>query len=253
MSLRSVCVFCEETSGLSANPGILRRSAFAACQVGDDPPSLSCLSIRGFFFSHTPSRAAVVSEPKKNSRSHVSGIPFFRAVCHFSELCSELWSGIPAYLPIRLPGPTFIWSRSPGNAIEKDAKVEFETVYDDRRGKHRAVEVSGGIELERTYFPPRDGRDDRRDDRRGGGDRYYSRDDRDRAPPRRDDRGYDRDRYDDRDRGYDRRGGYDDRDRAPPRRDDRDYDRRGAFSAPQIPTPRPRLSPRPLPLRPLSS
>mmetsp|Transcript_4495 Transcript_4495/g.13206 ORF Transcript_4495/g.13206 Transcript_4495/m.13206 type:complete len:244 (+) Transcript_4495:58-789(+) len=114
-----------------------------------------------------------------------------------------------------------------GNAIEKDAKVEFETVYDDRRGKHRAVEVSGGIELERTYFPPRDGRDDRRDDRRGGGDRYYSRDDRDRAPPRRDDRGYDRDRYDDRDRGYDRRGGYDDRDRAPPRRDDRDYDRRG--------------------------
>ena len=88
-----------------------------------------------------------------------------------------------------------------GNCLEKDAKVEYEEVFDDRRAvqrgnsrlmrrrperraragnKYRAVEVSGGVEKERDYFGRRD---DRYDDRR------------------------------DRDRGYDRRG-YDDRDRA---------------------------------------
>ena len=67
-----------------------------------------------------------------------------------------------------------------GNCLEKDAKVEYEEVFDDRRNKYRAVEVSGGVEKERDYFGRRD---DRYDDRR------------------------------DRDRGYDRRG-YDDRDRA---------------------------------------
>ena len=83
-----------------------------------------------------------------------------------------------------------------GNCLEKDAKVEYEEVFDDRRAvqrgnshltrfgrraragnKYRAVEVSGGVEKERDYFGRRD---DRYDDRR--------------------DRGYDRRGYDDRDR-----------------------------------------------------
>ena len=89
-----------------------------------------------------------------------------------------------------------------GNCIEKDAKVEYEEVFDDRRAvqcgnsrlmrrrperrapagnKYRAVEVSGGVEKERDYFGRRD---DRYDDRRG-----Y-------------DRGYDRRGYDDRDRAF---------------------------------------------------
>ena len=72
-----------------------------------------------------------------------------------------------------------------GNCIEKDAKVEYEEVFDDRRAvqcgnrtlhattperrapagnKYRAVEVSGGVEKERDYFGRRD---DRYDDRRG--------------------------------------------------------------------------------------
>ena len=58
-----------------------------------------------------------------------------------------------------------------GNCLEKDAKVEYEEVFDDRRNKYRAVEVSGGVEKERDYFGRRDDRyDDRRDrgyDRRG--------------------------------------------------------------------------------------
>ena len=66
-----------------------------------------------------------------------------------------------------------------GNCLEKDAKVEYEEVFDDRRNKYRAVEVSGGVEKERDYFGRRD---DRYDDRR--------------------DRGYDRRGYDDRDRAF---------------------------------------------------
>ena len=67
----------------------------------------------------------------------------------------------------------------------KEAEVEYEVIFDDRRNKPRAVEVSGGITIEREVFdrppPPR------YDDRRGGGydDRRGGYDDR-------------RDRYDDR-------------------------------------------------------
>jgi len=138
-----------------------------------------------------------------------------------------------------------------GNCLEKDAKVEYEEVFDDRRAvqrgnsrlmrrrperraragnKYRAVEVSGGVEKERDYFGRRDDRyDDRRDrgyDRRGYDDdrgrveRYRPRD-------RYDDR-RGRDDYDRRDRGrddYDRRDrGRDDYDRRDRGRDD--YDRR---------------------------
>merc|ERR1711918_120546 len=87
-----------------------------------------------------------------------------------------------------------------GNMLGEGDEVEYETAYDDRKGKTHAVKVTGG----------------RREDRySGGGDRgggYDRRDDR--GYDRRDDRGYDRrdDRRDDR---------YDDR-----RRDDRRYDDR---------------------------
>ena len=75
----------------------------------------------------------------------------------------------------------------------KEAEVEYEVIFDDRRNKPRAVEVSGGITIEREVFdrPPPPRYDDRRgggyDDRRGGGydDRRGGYDDR-------------RDRYDDR-------------------------------------------------------
>ena len=89
---------------------------------------------------------------------------------------------------------------SDGNCLEKDAKVEYEEVYDDRRSKYRAVEVSGGTEKEREYFG-RDRDDDRRRDDRGGGYDHRGYDD---------DRGYDRDRRDSRGgSGYDdRRGPY---------------------------------------------
>ena len=107
-----------------------------------------------------------------------------------------------------------------GNCLEKDAKVEYEEVFDDRRNKYRAVEVSGGVEKERDYFGRRDDRyDDRRD--RGYDRRGYD-DDRGRV-----ERYRPRDRYDDR-RGrddYDRRDrGRDDYDRRDRGRDD--YDRR---------------------------
>lgn len=102
-----------------------------------------------------------------------------------------------------------------GNALEPNATVEYEAIFDETRKKHRAVEVTGGIYQERQeryqpqerYYPrneeryyPREERyereryDDRRDDRR-----YY--DDR-RRPP------YDDYRYDERYRpeyAYDRR------------------------------------------------
>ena len=115
-----------------------------------------------------------------------------------------------------------------GNCLEKDAKVEYEEVFDDRRNKYRAVEVSGGVEKERDYFGRRDDRyDDRRDRDRGYDRRGY--DDRDRAfcgVPRLFARlisGAGVERYRPRDR-YDDRRGRDDYDRRDRGRDD--YDRR---------------------------
>merc|ERR1712196_94260 len=74
-----------------------------------------------------------------------------------------------------------------GNMLREGDEVEFEVVFDERQGKYRAAEVTGGIQD--------DGYDNggRRDDRYGGRDRYDDRRDRDRDY-RRDDR------YDDRDR-----------------------------------------------------
>merc|ERR1719453_1955828 len=67
-----------------------------------------------------------------------------------------------------------------GNMLREGDTVEYESVYDDRKGKYRAERVTGG------------GQEDRyaRDDR-GGGGRYDDRDSR-------------RDRYDDRDSRRDR-------------------------------------------------
>merc|ERR1711977_675950 len=71
-----------------------------------------------------------------------------------------------------------------GNSWREGAQLEFERVFDDRKGKYRAEKVSGGCQEE---YRPRDRDDDR------GRDRYDDR--------RRDDRSDDRrrdDRYDDR-------------------------------------------------------
>merc|ERR1719272_597530 len=88
-----------------------------------------------------------------------------------------------------------------GNMLREGDEVEYETKFDDRKGKDHATNVTGGHTEERRsggggggYDDRRGGGgggggrdryDDRRDDRRGGGDRY-------------DDRrgGGDRDRYD---------------------------------------------------------
>merc|ERR1711934_1342856 len=83
-----------------------------------------------------------------------------------------------------------------GNMLREGDTVEYEKVFDDRKGKYRAEKVTGGTTEERRE--------------RGGYD------DRDRGRDRYDDRDRGRDRYDDRDRGRDR---YDDRDRRDDRRD----------------------------------
>eukprot|EP00658_Telonema_sp_P-2_P031973 TRINITY_DN237_c0_g1_i8.p2 TRINITY_DN237_c0_g1~~TRINITY_DN237_c0_g1_i8.p2 ORF type:complete len:156 (+),score=22.74 TRINITY_DN237_c0_g1_i8:239-706(+) len=88
-----------------------------------------------------------------------------------------------------------------GNMLREGDTVEYDCVFDDRKGKYRAEKVTGG----------------RTEDRSGGGDRGGGYDDR-----RRDDR-YDDRRRDDRDDRRDDRGRDDRRDdRDDRRRDDRD-------------------------------
>jgi len=122
-----------------------------------------------------------------------------------------------------------------GNCLQEGDPVEFVKVYDDRRGKDRAEQVTGGKTLDAYNAPPAGGgyggggggerqlcwdfqkgrctrgsacKFSHGDADGGGGGGYGDR--------------YDRG-YDDRRGGYDdRRGGYDDRRRSPPRRD---YDR----------------------------
>eukprot|EP00657_Telonema_sp_P-1_P007142 TRINITY_DN267_c0_g1_i4.p2 TRINITY_DN267_c0_g1~~TRINITY_DN267_c0_g1_i4.p2 ORF type:complete len:187 (+),score=44.00 TRINITY_DN267_c0_g1_i4:242-802(+) len=114
-----------------------------------------------------------------------------------------------------------------GNCLEEGKTVEFERVFDDRKGKYRAEGVVGGCTQERPFgggnqecFDFQKGRCDRGTSCRfshsgggGGGDRYGDRGGGDRYS----DRGYDRgggdrysdrgggDRYSDRDRDRDRR------------------------------------------------
>merc|ERR1719352_864427 len=71
-----------------------------------------------------------------------------------------------------------------GNCLREGDQIEYEKVYDDRKGKYRAENVTGGrteSEADRYGGGGGGGGYDRYDDRRGGG-------------------GYDRPRYDD--RGY---------------------------------------------------
>eukprot|EP00924_Labyrinthula_sp_SR-Ha-C_P008805 snap_masked-scaffold_2-processed-gene-3.32-mRNA-1 protein AED:0.16 eAED:0.27 QI:0/-1/0/1/-1/1/1/0/190 len=99
-----------------------------------------------------------------------------------------------------------------GNALREGSKVEFGLIYDDKRSKYRAVDLTGGFREERHFGGGggygRDRRDDYRD--RGRRDDYRRDDYRDRG--RRDDyrggggRGYDRrsrsrERYRSRSRG----------------------------------------------------
>merc|ERR1719174_231049 len=80
-----------------------------------------------------------------------------------------------------------------GNMLREGDQVEFKREYDDRKGKYKAVDVTGGSTEERR---PRDDYDRRDSYRRDDRDRY---DDRGRDYDRRDDRcDRDRDRYDDR-------------------------------------------------------
>ena len=89
-----------------------------------------------------------------------------------------------------------------GNMLEEGAEVEYESVFDDRKGKYHAEKVTGGRQEDRRDGGRRDDRrDDRNDDRRRD-DRYDDRRRDDRYDDRRrDDRHDDRrrdDRYDDR-------------------------------------------------------
>merc|ERR1719272_1787833 len=120
-----------------------------------------------------------------------------------------------------------------GNCLEENASVEFEKVFDDRKGKYRAEQVTGGFQQDRPAggfgggnqecFDFQRGRCDRGSTCRfshsgggsgGGGDRYDDRGGGDRYSDR---GGGGRDRYSDRgsDRGggdrYSDRGGGDDR------------------------------------------
>lgn len=102
-----------------------------------------------------------------------------------------------------------------GNCLREGAEVEFDKVYDDRKGKYRAENVSGGFTQDRPEGGGRGGDQQCWDFQRGRCDRgsacRFSHDDRG---------GGGRDRYDDRDRDR-----YDDRDRRRDRYDDRDRDR----------------------------
>mmetsp|Transcript_2256 Transcript_2256/g.2883 ORF Transcript_2256/g.2883 Transcript_2256/m.2883 type:complete len:199 (+) Transcript_2256:216-812(+) len=90
-----------------------------------------------------------------------------------------------------------------GNMLKEGEKVEYEVHYDERRGKDRAENVTGGFQGDDRGPPPK-----RRDDRGygRGRDREYGGRDRDRGYGGRDRGGRDRDRgYGrDRDRGRDR-------------------------------------------------
>jgi len=88
-----------------------------------------------------------------------------------------------------------------GNALREGETVNYRSVYDDRKGKYRAEDVTGGYQ------------DHQRDERRSGGGGGKD----DGGYGKGGGRGYDDDRrgggYDDRRGGYDDRrgGGYDDR------------------------------------------
>merc|ERR1712216_931308 len=84
-----------------------------------------------------------------------------------------------------------------GNMLREGDEVEFEVLFDERQGKYRAAEVTGGIQDD---YRDSGGRRDSGGYGGRGGDRdrgYDRRDDYDRD---RDHRRDDRDRYDDRDR-----------------------------------------------------